>query len=90
MTKMGKLLPTAILVLLTLSANAQTITTFAGGGPNNLPATGVALQSPAGVAVDSLGNFYFVDQYGVRVYKVNTSGLLTVVAGTGQYGFGGD
>lgn len=34
------------------------ITTVAGGGPNNLPATDANLARPHGVVVDNAGNFF--------------------------------
>ena len=72
------------------SANAQDIiTTVAGGGPNNLPAVSANV-NPEGVAVDAAGNFYIADSVQDRVFKVDTSGQLTVVAGIGISGFSGD
>ena len=71
-------------------ASAQDIiTTVAGGGPNNVPALSANID-PAGVAVDAAGNFYIADRSRLRVFKVDTSGQLTVVAGTGSFGFSGD
>jgi hypothetical protein len=89
MPKTQQLSSLAALALLSFCANAQTITTVAGGGPNNVPASGVALQTVGGVAVDSLGNIYIADASLNRVFKV-TSGTLTVVAGNGLAGYGGD
>jgi sugar lactone lactonase YvrE len=89
MPKTKLLSSVAALALLSFSANAQTITTVAGGGPNNVPASGVALQTVGGVAVDSSGNFYIADASLNRVFKVS-SGTLTVVAGNGLAGYGGD
>ena len=65
------------------------ISTFAGGGPNNLPAVTASLPHPAYTAVDSSGNFYLstIDQQ--RVFKVNPSGTLTIVAGSGFAGYNG-
>ncbi len=71
-------------------AAAQTISTFAGGGPNNLPATSANLNFPSGVARDSAGNLYIAAKQGYRVFKVATDGVLTVVAGSGVYGNSGD
>lgn len=69
-------------------ASAQVIDTFAGGGPNNIPATAANLAFPGRVAVDSGGNVYVTAA--ARVFKVDSSGTLTVVAGTGIFGFSGD
>ncbi|MEE8062232.1 MAG: HYR domain-containing protein, partial [Gemmatimonadales bacterium] len=82
-----------VLVVALLGASqaiAQTISTVAGGGPNNLPATQANLFSPTGVAVDASGNFYLAAQGLHRVFKVDINGTLTVVAGNGTRGFSGD
>ena len=83
-------------VLVSVSAWPQTgswiIDTFAGqpafgdGGP----AVAALLHSPSGVALDGAGNLYFTDRYHHRIRKVDTSGIITTVAGTGESGFGGD
>src|SRR5271165_3110769 len=80
-----------LLTALSLTGLAQdVITTKIGGGPNNLPAIDANLYSPYGVAVDSTGNFYIAVYNGYRVYKVATTGTLTVVAGSGAAGYSGD
>jgi len=51
-----------LLALLPLAAFAQTadiINTYAGGGPNNVPATSAIAPYPYNTAVDSSGNFYY-------------------------------
>lgn len=78
-------------LLVSLPALAQdVITTAIGGGPNGIPALDANLYSPYGVAVDSAGNYYIAAFYQNRVFKVNTSGTITVVAGTGAQGYSGD
>src|SRR5438552_13347400 len=70
----------------------HTITTVAGGVPNNLPALQVGLGGPLVVSRDSAGNL-FVGAGGLMnaIYKVDASGQLTTVAGNGtDYGFSGD
>ena len=67
-------------------ARAQyVINTLAGGGPNNLPAASSSIGTPPAIALDSHGNLYFADRYSSRVFKVNPSGNLTVVAGDGLF-----
>jgi len=81
-----------ILALLSHAAvvQAQTIDTVAGGGPDGVPATSANLSIPSRIAIDSGGN-YFISAGGLdRVFKVDPSGILTVVAGVGFRGFGGD
>jgi len=79
----------ALLVLLTCvmpSANAQNkISTVAGGGSVNGPATGsnAVLPGPSAVAKDSLGNTYIAVPNAQQVFKVDSSGNLTVFAGLG-------
>ena len=69
------------------------ITTIAGGGTGGIgdggPAT-AANVNPYGVAVDAAGNVYIADQNNERIRKVNTSGIITTVAGNGTPGFSGD
>jgi trimeric autotransporter adhesin len=49
------------------------------------------LNTPWGVAVDTLGNIYIADKRNFCIRKVTKStGVITTVAGTGAYGPGGD
>ena len=74
--------------LLPVWAQQDVITTAIGGGPNDIPAVQSDVNGPYGVAFDSSGNYYITASN--RVYKVDTTGILTVVAGTGVAGYGGD
>jgi NHL repeat len=76
----------------TLSAAAQQdqINTVVGGGPNDMPALDADVSNPYQVALDSSGNYYIASPNQNRVFKVNTSGFLTVVAGNGLPGYSGD
>ena len=47
-------------------------------------ATGAALGNPLGVAVDSKGNLYIADACNNRVRKVDPTGIITTVAGSGN------
>ena len=74
---------------------AGTITTIAGigrgidnGGAG--PATEAVLNSPGGVAVDGSGNVYIADTILDRIKRVDTSGIITTIAGTGRDGYSGD
>src|SRR4051794_19838542 len=53
-------------------------------------ASTVALQAPDGLAIDSAGNLYIADKSDNLVRKVDTSGIITTVAGTGTAGSLGD
>jgi len=66
------------------------MTTAIGGGPNNIPAVQADVNDPPAVSVDSSNNYYIAACGGNRVYKVNTAGTLTVVAGLGVAGYAGD
>jgi sugar lactone lactonase YvrE len=71
------------------------ITTVAGGGQMGFAgdggaATSASLNQPHDVAVDSSGNLYIADSYNFRIRKVDSSGIITTVAGNGTEGFGGD
>src|SRR5215204_7037725 len=69
------------------------ITTFAGTGEDRHsgdggPATSAQLRDPGGLAFDAAGNLYVADYTSVR--KIDPSGTITTVAGSGQLGFSGD
>src|SRR5690349_5784454 len=71
-------------LLVSLPASAQDVmTTAIGGGPNGIPALNANLYNPYGVAVDSAGNYYIAAYSQNRVFKVNTAGTISVVAGSG-------
>lgn len=77
--------------LLALCAQAQdVISTAIGGGPNGIPAVDANLYNPYGVALDTAGNVYIASFNQHRVFKVNASGTITVVAGSGAQGYSGD
>lgn len=78
-------------MLLTLPALAQdVISTAIGGGPSDMPALDANLSNPVAIAVDSSGNYYIAAASQNRIFKVDTTGLLTVFAGNGLPGYGGD
>jgi sugar lactone lactonase YvrE len=60
---------------------------FSGDGG---PATDAELNAPSDLAVDAAGNLYIADSYNHRVRRVDTSGIITTVAGTDTSGFSGD
>ncbi len=80
----------ALLVSLPALAQQDVITTFIGGGPNNIPAINANLYNPYGTVLDSAGNLYIAAYNQNRVFKVTPAGTLTVVAGTGTPGYTGD
>jgi hypothetical protein len=78
-----------------LNANAQIITTVAGNGTAGFSGDGGQASSaefnePGDVIFDPSGNLYIADWNGNRIRKVNTSGVITTIAGTGTASFSGD
>jgi sugar lactone lactonase YvrE len=65
------------------------ITTVAGNGDDNGPATTAQLSHPWGVAVDAAGSLYIADYGNNRIRKVS-NGMMTTVAGNGTAGYSGD
>ncbi len=71
------------------------ITTIAGNkaagfSGDGAAATAAELNYPFSVAADDTGNIYIADEYNNRIRKVNTSGIITTVAGNGTAGYSGD
>jgi len=76
--------------------SGSTISTYAGtpgvagrdgdGGP----ATAASLNKPFGIAIDLSNNLYFTDLSNCQIRRVNTAGIIELVAGTSRYGFLGD
>ena len=79
---------------------AGVITTVAGTGVRGYsgdggPAVDARLWSPSGVAADGTGNLYIADTDNHQIRKVDASGTITTIAGSGETGlfggaFGGD
>jgi sugar lactone lactonase YvrE len=71
------------------------ISTFAGNGTsgysgNGGPATNAAIGAPQTITGDAAGNIYFVDFFNGVARKINTSGIISTIAGTGTPGYSGD
>ena len=71
------------------------ISTFAGSGEQGFggdggPAATAQLNNPGALTLDALGNLYLTDHGNYRVRKIDSSGVITSVAGTGVQGFAGD
>ncbi len=71
------------------------IQTFAGNGKDgyhgdNMPALKATLDKPFGLALDKHNNLYIADRGNNRIRKVDSSGLISTVAGDGGFYFIGD
>ena len=71
------------------------ITTVAGTGGEGYSgdggaATSAELNNPADVVIDSDGNIYIADADNYRIRKIAPNGVITTLAGTGDYGYSGD
>ena len=80
---------------------AGIISTFAGNGyasepgfgafyGDGGPATDAELSGPSGLAVDGAGNVFIADFNNHCVRMVDTSGIISTIAGTGVTGYSGD
>ena len=71
------------------------VTRFAGTGARGYsgdggPATQAELGSFSGLAADAAGNIYIADGGNSRIRKVDTQGIISTVAGNGNFGYSGD
>ncbi len=78
---------------------AEGMGSYSGDGG---PAVEAHLNYPQAVAVDRMGNLYIADTWNQRIRRVDTSGIITTIAGTGEFtespfffeggigGYGGD
>lgn len=89
--------PIVVAVLFALSglaaeARADKVVLVAGGGPGGDGAWAAQgkISGPFGVAFDKAGNMFIGEFAGHRVRKIDTRGILSTIAGTGEKGFGGD
>jgi sugar lactone lactonase YvrE len=74
---------------------AGLISTVAGNGVPGYsgdggPAGAAKLNGPSGLAVDSSGDLYIADSTNNVIRRVDTSGVITTVAGSGKRGYAGD
>ena len=71
------------------------ITTFAGNGEkrrggDGRPATEASILGARAVCMDGAGNTYIAEREGNGIRKVDANGVMSTLAGTGEFGYGGD
>jgi len=68
-------------------AGVGTVGGYSGDGGQAVLAL---MRAPLGVTVDKTGNLFIADSYNHCIRKVDTSGVITTIAGTGMMGYTGD
>jgi sugar lactone lactonase YvrE len=70
----------------TIAGNGQTYSSGEGVKANTV----TVAPDGTSMALDSAGSLYFVESSSHRVRKISREGIVTTVAGNGQFGFSGD
>ncbi|HEY2470684.1 MAG TPA: DUF2341 domain-containing protein, partial [Terracidiphilus sp.] len=78
-----------------VDSRTRNITTVVGNGTAGYsgdggPAANALINTVSDLIFDSVGNLYLVDASNNRVRKVDTSGIITTIAGNGTAGYSGD
>src|SRR5579859_5681009 len=78
-----------------VNSKTGVISTIAGDGISGFsgdggPAKQARMMYPVGIVFDAQGNLLFSDQGTNRVRKIDIRGIISTIAGNGEYGFGGD
>lgn len=82
--------------ILALDFSSQKLSVVLGTGkpgsasPEGKPPKGVTLEGPEGLAIDATGTLFVADTGNHRVLKLTPQGKVSVIAGQGVPGFGGD
>jgi len=72
-------------IITTVAGTGSSIDTGDGGA-----AIAAGVDNPYAIAVDNIGNIYFTEYGGNRIRKINTSGIITTIAGNDTAGYRGD
>ena len=78
------------------ASSSGMVTTIAGSGNSQFfggdggQASAAELNSPSGITVDSIGNWYIADTSNHRIRIVTPAGVINTIAGTGTAGSSGD
>ncbi len=91
---MKKLLMAGALFI-TITCNAQTITTYGGDGSGGHSgdgglATAAAINAPRDIVLDGLGNLIIAEANSYYIRKINTSKIISTIGGSGTSGYSGD
>ena len=82
------------LASITFRSYSQIITTIAGNGTgfggDGGPATAALMNQSPHCVIDPAGNVYITDYNNNRIRKVDPSGIISTIAGTGVAGYSGD
>ena len=66
------------------------ISTFCRHNGDGGPASSAQLNDPTGIAIDATSTLYIADQRNNKIRKINSDGIITTFAGTGEEGRNGD
>jgi trimeric autotransporter adhesin len=79
-----KVTPTGTIT--TVAGNNSILAPFSGDGG---PATSASFDRPYGIAIDSVGSLYISDSLELRIRRVDASGIINSIAGSGAQNFRG-
>jgi trimeric autotransporter adhesin len=83
----GRIRELTISNLFIITAVGNGVLGFSGDGGQAVKAE---INQASGVAVDSSGNIYLADAFNNRIRKIDASGVITTIAGSGVYSYSGD
>ncbi len=72
------------------ASGQSSITTILGGAPEGVNALSASLNNPTAVVSDKSGNVYIALSGAHQIVRIDSGGLIRLVAGTGLAGTGGD
>lgn len=89
---LARILTVVFLLTVSLSVRADKVLLVAGGESktDGVPATQFKLIAPFAIGFDQAGNYYIAEMTGNRVHRVDQTGKLTIIGGTGEKGNDGD
>jgi hypothetical protein len=78
-----------------VTASTGIISTICGSGiagyyGDGGPSTAAYVRGPLGICGDTSGNLYFADASNFRIRKIDSSGIITTIIGTGSNAYSGD